>query len=259
MNYLAIEIRKILRSSLSILLMLGACLLFPVIIKIVTDLFVEEDQVPEGMFVNGLAFAVTSYAHFVLFIPAWILILIGREFKNGHVHRYIFLRSRATYFKSKILFCGIIAILSSCLGILAFTISVETSPFPYLQVDAPGYILLFSQMILIHFLFSLMLMCLIFAIKSTIKTLVIYFTWQFAEQIIFMIIKKKFGFALKWLPLHLINSLLTTSSEPKSDDYFNPLADHAYMVIVPPALIVGFLTFVSYRFFLKADLQPLSD
>lgn len=258
MDVLVIEIHKVLQRRYSLGLLILTTLLFPLIVKVVSYLAVIKDGVPEGLFSNNIAFSIIAYTQTYFFLPVWIIMLIGTELSNGHVNRVIFYKSRRFYFLSKIIYCGLVTIYFSLLGILAMVISIKTAPFLSLHVGSSFYIWFFLQLMLSTFFFSVLLLCLVFFIGSPLKTFVIYFMWTFLEGILYSFFDARFSIQLKLLPIHSVRSTFTQNGELQLANYYNPLVENFSVLFVPIAFICA-ITIYSYLRFSKSNLPALSD
>jgi hypothetical protein len=258
MSVINFEINKILSRRYSLVLLLVTIILFPAIVKVISYLNVVKDNVPEGLFTNNVAFGIITYTQTYFFLPVWIIVLVGHELTNGHVNRVIFTKSRNFYFVSKLSFCGIVTILFSFLGTVALVISVKTSPFTSLPVNPFYYLQFLVQLSASTLLFCILLMGLVFIIRSPIKTFVVYFIWTFTEGILFSIFEGIYNIELKWLPLHLVRTLYLKNGEAQLNNYYNPFVDNFELLIAPFGFIL-LITIITYKLFLKTNLPALSD
>jgi hypothetical protein len=259
MSHYKFEISKLVRSKWSVMLTIGTAILYPLTVIIVCFLGSTEDNIAEGLFVQCVAFGVISYSQLFLFIPAWILMLVGNEFTNGFVQRYVFLKSRSAYIVSKIIFCTIVTVFFSLLGTIAFVFAVEFSAYPDLHVTVLDCIQLFVQMTVANLAFCLVLLSLIFVVRSTVYGFVAYFAWNFFEGIVATLLRKFTILDVEILPLHLIRSLFSTSGEPKSEDYFNPFFTSDISIVFLSILVVAAITSITFFTFREAQLKALSD
>jgi hypothetical protein len=259
MNHLSFELGKIFHRRLSLITFFATIFLFPVLIKAFTHMMVVKTQIPEGLFANNVASVVILFSQSYTFIPVWMLLLAGLEFTSGHVNRVAFMKSRGYYFMSKLAFTAIVTLLFSVLGIIAFMISTETSPFRDFHAPFTFYLQFLAQLFLVSLAYSALLLCLIFWLRSPIIAFVIYFAWNTVESIGFTLFQKLYHTELTWLPFHLINTLYLRNGESGiSNDYYNPLAESPTSVVAPLAMVAVIL-FFTYKIFIRRDLKPLSD
>lgn len=259
MKYLIFEIQKLIRSRWSRILAIITALLYPSLLIATSYLTRAEASTAEGNFISYLAFATLAYAQIYILIPVWILIGTGREFDTGYVQRYILIRARQDYFKSKIAYCIIVASAFSLLGVLTFPIAVYTSAFDSRAVDAGMLTMLFLQMMMAHIIMSLALLGLVFLIRTTIKAFVIYIAWTWIEGTVSLLLDRLTSIPTAWMPLHVIRSIYTHHGSGDIKDYYNPVADGPYLALLGPFLLVLVLTVLSYRRFRTTGLPALTD
>jgi hypothetical protein len=258
MTALGFEWRKITHKRFSLILLLCTVVLFPILIKTIAYWSATKDNVPEGLYAQHVAFAVIAYTQTYLFLPVWIIVFPGLEFLNRHVNRVVFIRSRKYYLHAKLLYCLVITLLFSALGFITLLITLNTSPYPTLNVDAMFYCRFFIQSVLSIFSFSILLLFLVFVFRNPIIAFVVYFAWTFIEGILFTVLQGVYNVEAKWLPLHLVRTMVTRNGELTSNEYYMPL-DQGLMVTIYPIAFVVFLISVTYYSFLKSDLPVLSD
>jgi lysylphosphatidylglycerol synthetase-like protein (DUF2156 family) len=258
MSISSFELRKLVLRRFSVGLLIGTIVLFPLIVKVISYLSVIKDNVPEGLFANNVIFGIHAYSQTYIFLPVWIISLVGLELSNGHVNRVVFLKSRKFYFLSKLYFSLIVTLLFTFLGLIALIISIETSPFIDFKVDPILYIQFLIQYFFSTLLFCLILLSLVFIFRSPIKTFIIYFIWTFVEGILYSFFDGIYKIELKWLPLHLVRTLYSINGEVQLQNYYNPFITHLNSLILPFAFI-GFILAIVYSLFIKGNLQALSD
>ncbi|MCZ8020215.1 MAG: hypothetical protein O9302_03290 [Cyclobacteriaceae bacterium] len=258
MSILQFELNKVLSRRFTLILLIATCILFPSIIKVIAHLNVIKDNVPEGLFVNNISFAIIFYAQSYFFIPVWIIAIVGNELTNGHVNRVTFIKSRDFYFSSKLLFTLSLSLLFAILGVLSLIFSVTTSPFKYLQVEFSYYLVFFIQLLFSCLYFSILLLCITFILKSPIKVFITYFLMTFLEGIIFSIFESIYKIELKWLPFHLVKTIYLRNGDSKLSNYYNPFLEDFNSLVLPTIFVVA-ITFITYKIFIKSNFATLSD
>ncbi len=258
MEVIGFEAQKIIQRRYSLVLLVGTAILFPAILKILSHLSAVEDQLPEGIFVDNVAFSIINYTQTYFFIPLWIIVFVGNELAHGHVNRVVFCRSRRFYFLAKIAYCGIITLFFSCIGLITLLIAIKTSPYASLLIPSFFYQDFFAQLFLSSLSFSLLILCLVFVLRSALKTFIVYFIWSVVEDIAFTVFDKLFHIQLSWLPLHLVRSFYSINGKVDLDSYYHPLREDMLQV-VPAIGFILVVTVLSYKAFLKCDLPVLSD
>lgn len=258
MSLVQFEISKILNKRFSLILLVVTIILFPVLIKVISHLSVTEDGVPEGLFAEQVAYGILSISQTPLFLPVWIIIFTGLEMSNGHVNRVVFAKSRKYYFLSKIIYCGIITAGFCFIGLISLIIAVNTSPFQQLTVNQIFYWEFLLQLAFSIFGYSIILLGVTFFFRSPGLAFIIYYGWTFVEGIIFILVRSRYDVEMKWLPFHLIRTLYTSNGVMASENYYNPFIENITSIIAP----IGFISFiacVTFYFFSRSNLKPLSD
>jgi len=258
MNLIYFEIQKIVYKRISLILLLVTAISFPWIIKAVSQISVLEENIPEGLFVERVAFAVIAYFQLPFLLPIWIIIFTGLELSNGHVNRVVFARSREYYFSAKLVYCIIITIIFSCIGLVAFLFTVKTSPFQELVVASEVYWNFFLQLVFSTFGYSILLLGITFIFRSPVISILVYFGWVFVEGIIFLFVRSRYGVEIKWLPFNLIRTFYVRNGEVATKNFYNPFVENIVATIMPIGLIL-LVIFVGYSIFSKSNLKPLSD
>lgn len=258
MNAFQFELHKVLSKRFSIILLIITAIVFPIVVKVIAHLNVVEDQVPEGLFAENVAFGIIAYTQTYFFLPVWIIIFSGLELSNGHVNRVIFIKSRRFYFLSKVAYCGIITAFFSMVGLVALILALETSSYTYLGIGFEFYLRFFIQLTVANTAFSLLLLCLVFLVRSPFVAFVIYFGWTFVEGIVYSLLKSLYDLEPWWLPLHIIRLFYSRNGEVVLESYYNPLSEDFPLLTAPVIFIVASL-FITYKLFLRSDLKPLSD
>lgn len=258
MNLIQFESGKIFRKRVSQILLIVSVIIFPVFVVIISQLHAVEDNVPEGLYANHVACTVIMYSQTYFFVPIWIIIFTGQEFSNGHVNRIVFETSKRFYFKSKIVYCGLITSYFTIVGFIALVMSMVYAPYLDFHVNTGFYVQFLVQMIVATLGFSILLLTLVFIFQSPFVAFVTYLGWHFVESMIFTAINGIYKIELIWLPLHLIKTFYTRNGEPSLDGYFFPFTETP-AALIPPSLLVVFLIFISYNYFVRNSLKPLSD
>lgn len=256
-KYLLLEFYKI-RNIKWVLLLLGVTtILLPIVTRILANLNFTSGQTAEGQYLDHAAFGIISFSTLYLFLPVWILIVVGMEFTNGHTTLVIFHQSRWFYFCSKIVYCLMISGYFSLLALVSVFIIQATAP-----VDIPVYgtffLEFFIQAFVTFFSHSVFLLAIIFFTRSPILGFVVYFFITFCEQMVYKIMIKIYGIDLFYLPRHLLNSFYVKSGEQETENYYNPFTDFDPTVILLP-FMVFFLLYVTWQGFIRRDSKPLSD
>lgn len=257
MNAVSFELTKFL-SRKSTRLLLITSILFPAMVILVSHLNIIKDHVPEGSFVDNVAFGTIAYSQSFFFLPVWIIVFIGQELAGGHASRVVFTKSRNFYFASKLGYCGMVTVVFSVLGMAALIISIQASPFTYLSVGLSYYLSFLTQLVFSTLLFCALLMSLVFILRSPIITFVVYFAWTFIEGLLFSAISSIYEIELKWLPVHLIRMTYLRNGEVQLNNYYNPFAGNIISLIAPLGF-AGVIVLISWRYFQKVSLQTLSD
>lgn len=255
---LRLELHKLFRSRLSLILLIFTVCLFPVILKIVSHLTATTDNVPEGLFPDKVANAILVYAQSYFFVPVWILLVIGTEFANGHVNKIVFIKSRTYYFDSKLLYCILVTFMFTILAALTFFISIQFSPYKFLSVDPVYFGLFIAQFAVSTFLQCTILLILVLILRSATVSIIVYLGWSFIESIAVTLIKGFYGIHLKYLPMQIPKSLYTKFETHRSTVYFNALSSNLFEVAALLLVCaVGLILF--RRSFSSTQFKPLSD
>ena len=258
MEIIKFEIQKILYRRYSLMLLIGTTILLPAIVKIISHLNAVEDKTPEGLFADNLAFSIITYTQTYFFLPLWIIVFVGNELSYGHANRVAFCKSRHFYFGAKLIYCGIIALFFSIVGLITLVLSIKTSPYTHLQLPASLYTGFFFQLLSSSLMFALLLLCLVMIIRSPLKTFIVYFVWTVVEGIIFTAFDRLLHIKMSWLPLHLVRTLYSMNGELELNNYYRPGIEDTIQVI----LAIGFILIITYftnRAFMKSNLPVLSD
>ena len=258
MKLIQLEMGKILGKRFSLLLLIISAILFPILVKIISHLNAVEDNVPEGLYAIHVAFGVIAYSQTYFFLPVWLIIFTGQEFSNGHVNRIVFETSKQFYFKSKIVYCGLITVFFTVIGLLSLVISIAYSPFPDLNINVGFYFQFLFQMAVATFSFSILLLALVFVFQSPTLTFVIYLGCNFIEGIIYTSVKGIYKIEMVWLPFHLVKTFYSRNGESSVDYYHFPFTETPTSLIAP-SLFVFFLLLFSYHYFSRNSLKTLSD
>lgn len=258
MCMLRLELHKFLHSKLSLVLLIFTVIVFPTLLKIMSHLTATTDNVPEGLFPDKLANAILAYSQSYFFIPIWILVLVGIEFSNGHVNKLVFIKSRAYYFQSKLLYVGLVTLLFTVLAALTFTISVKFSPYTFLEINPSYFALFILQFAASTLLLGVILMMLVFTFRSPIRAFLVYLGWTFIEGIVVALVKGLYGIHLKYLPMQIPKSLYQKYENDRSVVYFNAFSTN--FVEVGIVLLFSLVAVLLFRsLFLKSELKPLTD
>ncbi len=212
---------------------------------------------PEGTYVEEMALAFLSFSSLYLFFPLWVILLVASEFKNGYVHRVVFLSSRDHYFRSKMAFCTISSIIFSIIGVVTLAGADVFSPYPFLEIPLIFYFKYFFQCLLTFLALSLFLVSLIFIMRGIVVTFVAFFAWQLLEGTIYLV-AQKYGYNLVYMPLHLLRGLFVHDGEPQLGNYFMLFDQWKWTYIWVALLVVVSLT-AAYRYFVQSSLFTLSD
>lgn len=257
MKFFWLEFHKLRFRRLPRVLFLLTSTIFPVGIALVSQLSIRDNQVPEGLFADHLASAIIGYSQMYLFIPAWIIVLAGSEFSGLHVNRVVFARDRQFYFIAKIVFCLIVTLYFSILGLITHLLSVTLSPFD-LDLGLVYYIKFVSQATIANLLFSLLLIVLVFLVRSSIVAFVVYFVWDFVESILYTFVEGVLDVPLWWTPLHLVRTIYAANGVQGVENYYSPFEGTLADFLVPVVFVTLVVT-VAFRAFSRANLQALSD
>lgn len=243
------------RKSSWVLILINA-ILFPLVVGAVAFLNMTEDNVPIQAMPGNIAYGIIAYSQLYIFLPVWIIVFPGLELSGGHASRVIFLTSRWFYLSSKIYFCALISLMYTILGLL--TLLIAGYSLSGLVISAEFVIFFVVQSILSNFVFSVLLLCIVLLVRSTIMSFVVYLVLNYIEGLIFVLVDKLWGLKLNGLPFHLVRSFYVRNGESGLINYYNPIfEDWTVLLISGVALIIAWI--LVCRIFLKSDLPPLSD
>jgi len=257
MNHLEFELRKLFYRRFSMGLLLATALLFPTIVGAISYLNVVKDLVAADQFPKNVAYGILAYSQSYFFIPAWIIVFPSLEMSEGHMNRVIFMKSRRFYFISKVWYC----ILVTCFyALLGFVTLLVVPSFSSLEFDVDGffYLKFLAQMVISTFVLSIILLCLVFLVKSMLASFLIFLVWSFVESIAFTLVKHWFSIELKFLPLHLVRSFYLPNGEGSSGDFYFPMMSEWIKLFVA-ILFLSLVLVLVYRQFSRSDLAALSD
>jgi hypothetical protein len=257
MSYLAFEIGKVVYRRLALILLIATILIFPLLVKVISHLSVLKDKIPEGLFAINVATTVLLFSQTIVFIPIWMIVLVGLEFSSGHVNRVVFIKSREYYFLSKVAFTVLVTLFFSVLGIIAFTVATETSPFKFFHVPLDFYISFFAQLFTATLAYCILLLCLVYWLRSPVIAFVVYIAWSMVDGITYSVFKSLYNVELI-LPLQFVRTLYMKGGEIDPKNYYNPFVESPALVI-GPLVMVGAILFFTYRIFIRRSLKPLSD
>jgi len=253
---LRLEFQKIFRSRFHVVLLAATVIIYPVLAIITSYFQRQEGGYSDYELIRVMACAMIAYAHAPFFIPVLIIFMVSREFKNHHIHTYVFANGRDSYFISKIVYCAIVTSLFTFLGTIC--LAIVDLQMDGQQVGASFYLLSALHQFISHFCFSAFLMCLVFFVRSMPASVAIYMAWSLVEGILSLQLKHM-SISPKWLPLHLIGSLYSRNGDSSSSkNFYNPLMENPWATVAPIMLVLVVLL-ASYRVFAMKDLKPLSD
>ncbi|MFM9838612.1 MAG: hypothetical protein ACKVOQ_10135 [Cyclobacteriaceae bacterium] len=255
---LYIELFKVVNRKSLVILLIVTVIIFPLLVITVTYLESIEENTIQGSFVDTIAAIVIVFMTLLLFLPLWIASFVGQELTNGHVNRIVFSTSRKHYFFLKLIYCLAVSTLFTFLGAIAFLIALKNPAFGSIDLDAGFFLRFIAQIFLIAILYSLTTLCITFAIRSPIPSLVVAYFAPQVESIIYFLFDRLMDIKLNWLPFQLLSSLHKKSGVRTEVDYLNPLVENP-IGIVWPILLVTIITYLSYLWFLRRDLKVLSD
>jgi len=258
MIYFYFEITKILKRHHTFIFLVATFLLFPTGIAILTKISIEAGEISEGLFLDTVSLYTLKFSQTYLFIPVWVLIFNSQEFKNGHVQKVIFLKSREFYFLSKIVYCLIISFLFSFFGLFSLFLCCAVSGFKDLNVSFLYIVEFFSLFFLSSLALSIFLSLISFTVRSPGISFIVYIGWQFIESIIFLLFYKLYDIKLSWLPLHSIQILFNKEIEKGEGNYRRLFTEFEPLLLVTFLMSVLILI-VIYKHFQRTDLKPLSD
>lgn len=257
MKYLLFEFYKI-RNRKWLLIFLGIItILLPIITRILTNLNFTSGHTTEGQYLEHAAYGIISFSTFYLFLPVWILIVIGIEFTNGHYSLVIFHKSHWFYFCSKVSYCLMVSVYFSVLGLISLLIIQKTAPFS-ITTSVSVFIEFFIQAFITFFSLSLFQLLIIFFTRSPIIGFIVYFFISFGERMVYTILIKIYSIDLFYLPFHLLNSFYVRSGDVKMENYYNPFFEFDSSVIIQPFFLL-FVLGLTYQWLIKRDVKALSD
>ncbi len=249
------EIAKFLSRRLILLLFILTVFAFLIILKIGSYLQIASGKSPDGLFFTITANAIIDFAQLYLFLPAWIIILIGYEFSNGHVNRVVFFKSKWFYFKAKLAYCFAISICFSILSLFALILVIKTSSLNW--VTAPGitYFWFFVQCLITYSSCSVLSLGIVFIVKSPFIGFFIYMLLELLDAIATI-----YHTELYFLPFHLARIFYSKGRNGSTQIHFNPFAEGNFELqhYLHPLYFTFILVAVFFHF-KKNDLKPLSD
>lgn len=258
MDAFRFEILKLFGRKYVVILLAITTVSFPLLIAVLGRISVTANEISEGLYIETMAFYILKISQTYFFLPVYILILCGHEFLIGHVNRVVFLRSRSFYFTAKIIFCLIISVFFTFLGIIALFLSIEFSGFTSLYADILFYIEFTFTILVTSFLFSILLLSIVFVFRSPIVSYVFFVGWDFCEGIVFLMFNRLHNIKLIGLPLHSIRLLYDKDLSHNVESYRRIFSEFEF-TIVTPFLLVGSIIIILYLHFKNSDLKSLSD
>jgi hypothetical protein len=257
MNYLYFEWIK-LRSrkwiwALAAIYIIG----LPLAIKLVAGVSYLKKEVAEGQFMEFAAFGFINFSCLYLFIPLWIILMIGIEFGNGHVNQVVFNTSSKHYFITKLVYCFLIAVTFCVLGTITMGLVHITAPFD-ITVPISFYGVFIFQSFFTFLSVALLFMTIVFLTRSIAVALITYFLLSFAEDTAFIFVKKMHAINLFFLPFHIVNVLYVKGGETLTSNYYNLFQNFDSRVLWLPVFLILML-WLTYIDFTKRELKPLSD
>lgn len=258
MNLFRLELNKILNRRMAMIPLIATPVFFVALVTISTYFEAQQNQVPEGSFADRVAQACLNSSQLYLFIPLWIFLIAGTEFFNGHVNRVVFESSRVVYFRSKLAFCFLLSLYFLTIQIITLSTAVAVSPFRFLTVESAFYVQFALQALLANLCFALLLMMLLFIVKSPVKAFAFYFLWMLIEGLSFRFVKGLYEFELIGLPLHLTRLLMSKNGEMEFDQYYNPIVSNPVIIFLPVAF-TALVTSLTFFWFKRSSLPALSD
>ena len=249
------ELFKLNRRVVVVIVLL-TLLVFPILLKTLSHLDYMDAQTPEGSFVEQNQLHVIKFATLYVFIPVWIIIIIGSEFKNGFAQRLLFYRPRSFYFKSKIAWCVIVSVVYSLMCVLTLWLCLSTVKYQFNYTNGTFYSLFGIQCFITFLSCTLVLMCLVFIIKDVVLSFVIYLFGAMAENILVVAVGKLFHIKLYLLPFQLHKVFYLKMDGRKEDliTIFQYSQENIFALLVLMLLMT--LTFFHFN---KVNLKPLSD
>lgn len=258
-DFLRLEIQKILGRRICLSLLIATAVLFPAIIVVGSHMELRDAFKPPEVFLREIAYATISFSQTIVFIPIWIIFFVGSELTGGHAQRVSFLRGRRFYVTCKIAYCVLVGLFFSMIGLISIVLTVLFSP-AFSDYELSGGFLLsyFIQATVAAISFSLLLLCFVFVMKSPIITFVFFFIWTFVETASSTIFRNVFEVELKYLPFKFIKLLYLTNGVEKTTNYYNPFEDDI-VLIIPTLGFVLVILGMAWFYFPKSNLKPLSD
>lgn len=254
MNLIKFELSKLIKKRYSLFFLVTTLVLFPIIMVVVSRMSVSGGEIPQGLYMETIAYYIIGFSQSYFFMPVWILIFCAQEFSTGHAHRVIFLKSRIFYFYSKITYCLIISFIFSCTGLLSLLICYLKSGFIDLRVDNLFFPEFFIAMFLSSISFSFLLLLLVFIFRSPMSSFVSFIGWGIIEGIATKILKRIYEIDSYWLPIQLTQQFFKQGEEDYRRVFYE--FEPSVFVSITFTIILVFLIFLS---FYKSDLKPLSD
>jgi hypothetical protein len=256
MQYFKYEFFKIVNRKISFVALVLTVIIFPVIIAVISKLEFRENRIDYGIAIESITSAILIYSQVYFCIPVWIIIFTGQELSSGHVNRIIFSKGKTFYFRSKLVYCLIVAFLFSLIGLISLHVTLRvlsiSNILPMTQVAE-----IWLQMFLSAFCYSVVLLVLVFLIKSPIVTFVVYSIWTFTEGVLFNVLNRICNVNATWLPLHFVRLLFATNGEAKTANYIR-LFETGYIVALVPIVSILFAILLS-AYFKRTDINPLTD
>lgn len=256
MDLVRFELFKLNRRLVFIIAFL-TLLVFPLLLKTLSHFDYVERQVPEGAFVEQNQLYIIRFATLYVFVPVWIVVIIGSEFKNGFAQRLMFYRSRFFYFKTKTIWCVFVSFIYSLLSIFTLWLCLSTIGYEFDYINFKFYTLFGIQCFITFLLLSLVLMCLVFIVKDIVISFVIYFGWHMVEGVLVMVISKVFNLKLYLLPLQLHTVFYIRKDKNNKESLINIFQYSNENIFA--LLVVMLLVLVTFWHFNRVNLKPLSD
>lgn len=233
-------------------------LVFPPLMAVISRMSVLSNEISEGLFMEKTPCYIINFSQSYFFIPVYVLIFCGQEFSGGHVSRVVFLKSRKFFFASKVAYCCLISFLFSFLGLAALLLSQQFSGFTGLAVSIAFYLEYVLSFFISSFAFSILLLALVFVLRTPWISYIAFIAWQTVEAIIFQIFYRLYNLKLIWLPFQSVKLLFNKTIENTDGSYRRLFIEFDYILIFPFAFII-ILIFLLYKYFLITDLKSLSD
>ncbi len=255
MKLLFLELSKMYRKG-PILLLVSTFCLFPIFIIIGNYFIIEQRQVPEGLIFETTQRVILDFLKLYLTVPVWIIVFIGIEFTNGHVHKLTFYLSKKAYFISKLIWCSFVSFIFSILGVLALFVSAKINALlvPYYF---EGYLFFFFQCFLSIVSLTLLLMPLVIVVRNSLVSFGLYILWSFFDGTLALLIAK-LKFTTLFPPLHLTGIFYKRINDKGDFEYCNLFTQepHHYLLLL---LFILAAQLLSYWHFQRVSLKPLSD